>query len=395
MIENTVIDTNYLVSLYRQIWWSSSTNLNLQLPQKTNIEKKNNEKILNNTMDELIENFSHFPNELNNREPWKNNMISFMDNFIFNQPIFQLGVINENFKNELFKSTKDFISEARCFDSTISNEDIGQALRNVWIVNIFQNIVGEEIKFTNSIFGYSMLYPYTDNYLDDTRITLNDKRNFNLRFTQRLSGEMLLPINSHEENVFKLVEYIESNFNRINFPKVYDTLLLIHEGQKKSLTQQEGTSIPYEKDILEISIEKGGASVLADGYLIRGDLTTDEAIFAYGYGFLLQLCDDLQDVSDDLENNHMTVMSQLAGRYHLDSIATKLINLTINVVDNAQCFVTPNSEDLKDLIKNNCINLVLFAIATNRKYFSKEYIKTIEPFLPFTFRYIDNIQGNM
>ncbi len=27
--------------------------------------------------------------------------------------------------------------------------------------------MGEKIKFSNAIFGYSMLYPYTDNYLDN------------------------------------------------------------------------------------------------------------------------------------------------------------------------------------------------------------------------------------
>lgn len=395
MIKNKVSDTAFLLSLYRDIWWNASSDFELSMPIKSYVEKKNNEKILNKTMDDLIKNISTFPKEPKLRDSWKEKTITSLNNFIFNQPTLQLGLIDERFKKEILKSTKQFIINAKEFDGTISYKDIGQALRNVWIVNIFQNIVNEKVKFTKSIFGYSMLYPYTDNYIDDPLISFNDKHSFNNRFTKKLNGEHISPINSHEEKVYRLVEFIESDFNRVTFPNVYHTLLLIHQGQKNSLIQQEGISIPYEKDILNISIEKGGASVLADGYLIRGALTKEEEIFAYGYGFLLQLCDDLQDVTIDIENNHMTIMSQIASKYPLDAIASKLINLTINVVDNSKCFISSNSEELKKLIKNNCIYLILFAITSNRKYFSKEYIKTIEPFLPFTFKYIDNLKHSM
>ena len=46
-------------------------------------------------------------------------------------------------------------------------QEIGQAMRNVWIMNISQVLLNVEVKFTNAIFAYSMLYPYTDNILDD------------------------------------------------------------------------------------------------------------------------------------------------------------------------------------------------------------------------------------
>jgi hypothetical protein len=61
----------------------------------------------------------------------------------------------------------------------------------------------------------------------------------------------------------------------------------------------------YEKDILAMSIEKGGSSVLADAYLINGTLTEKEATFFFGYGVLLQICDDLQDGKKDLQEQHM------------------------------------------------------------------------------------------
>jgi len=132
-----------------------------------------------------------------------------------------------------------------------------------------------------------------------------------------------------------------------------------------------------------------------DGYLINGNLTKDEEIFTYGYGFLLQLCDDLQDVRIDYENKHMTIMSQLAEKYSLDNIVNKLVNLTINVLDDATCFRGENIKELKKLIKDNCILMIIFAVVMNKNYFSKKYVKEISKYLPFTMQYIENMKGNL
>lgn len=386
---------DYLINLYRNIWWNSSTELKLHIEITTSFEKNKNEKKFDRFINLMINHIKSFPKGDEKRLKWKEKFDNYIENIILKENAFKLGVIDKEMKSGFFKITKEFIKECKNFDSNLDYKDIGQAMRNVWIISIFQKIIDSNIEFTNAIFGYSMLYPYTDNYLDDPSISMEEKRYFNERFSKRLKGEKIKSINCHEEMVYRLVEYIESVFNRDNYKEVYEKLLLIHDGQIKSLMQQEVLSIPYEKDILGISIEKGGASVLVDGYLVNGALTKDEEIFAYGYGFLLQLCDDLQDVSMDLKNNHMTIMSQLAGKYPLDMITNKLINLTINIIDTENCFKGSNKEELKELIKNNCIIMILFSIAHNKKFYSNEYIKTIENFLPFTLSYIDNLKSNL
>ena len=50
------------------------------------------------------------------------------------------------------------------------------------------------------------------------------------------------------------------------------------------------------EEIIKISFKKGGLSVLTDAYLIKGTLSLDEIIGAFGLGIALQLIDDLQDV---------------------------------------------------------------------------------------------------
>ena len=391
------MDKKYkMISLhYRNLWWSLSSDFNIDMDTYSEGEKKKKEKEFNTLIDRIIKYIESFPEDISKRKIWRDKGNKYIDKIISTDGMFKLGIIDKDMKDKFIKATKEFISSSKKFDKNLSYEDIGQAMRNLWIVNMLQQAFGEEIKFTNAIFGYSMLYPYTDNYLDSIEVNKDKKIEFNNRFTKRLGGEKIIANNYHEEQVYRLVQLIEDDFDRENYPEVYRSLKLIHSAQINSLRQQEYNSIPYEKDILGISIEKGGASVIADGNLIRGEMTKNEEMFSCGYGFLLQLGDDLQDIKDDLKNDHITIMSQLAGKYYLDAIVNKLINLTIKVVDDAECFVCKNTKELKELIKNNCIYMILFAIIDNKEYFTQEYLENIKNYLPFTIEFCEGLKADI
>ncbi|HEX3029599.1 MAG TPA: hypothetical protein VHT34_09930, partial [Clostridia bacterium] len=89
--------------------------------------------------------------------------------------------------DEFSRSAKDFIKEARLFNPDMSIEDINQAIRNLWIANSIQAMLGINIVLTPSIFAYSMLYPYTDNFLDDPSVTDIQKKEINVRLKKRLA----------------------------------------------------------------------------------------------------------------------------------------------------------------------------------------------------------------
>ena len=389
------INIEALKNEYRKVWWEMPIILNMPLKESSYLKKKNTEKKFEILLDEVIEIINSFPEEESKRLDWKMAGQQRLEKIIEGIEGFELGVIDKEMKQQFMETTKEFINECKKFDEDISYGDIGQAMRNVWIISILQKAFGREIKFNMASFGYSMLYPYSDNYLDNPEVSVEDKKSFNENFYRRLLGERLQPNSKHESQIFDLIEKIEAVYERSKFNKVYESLLIIFEGQRKSLIQQDGESNPYERDMLDISMEKGGASVIADGYLIDGELTMTEESFSFGYGFLLQLCDDIQDVKEDIENSHMTMMSQLAGRYQLDTIVTKLINLTIYVVKEAQCFQCENVDLIKKLIIDNCVLMILFAVVMAKEYFSKEYIKKIEKYLPFTLRYIEKIKGRL
>ncbi|MDV4150075.1 hypothetical protein R0131_04415 [Clostridium sp. AL.422] len=374
-------------------WWKSDRTFKLDMRKYTDKEKRSKEKNLDNYIDLIIKKINEFPKEDNKKEHWENEFNKIIDNFIESEKeTFKLGIINKGIKDDFFNSTKSFIKEAKQFDENLSYIDIGQAMRNVWIVNILQAAFGEKVQLSKSIFGYSMLYPYTDNYLDNTNINEMEKKKFNCKLKRRLNGEHIEGSNSHEKSVYKLVSYIEEDFKRNDYCELYEALLSIHEGQIKSLKQQDILSIPYEEDILGISIEKGGSSVLVDGFLTKGKIDKDEIYFCIFYGFLLQLIDDLQDIKSDINNTHITIMSQLVPKYNLDKIVNKLINFTVSLLKEENCFKGENIPELKELIKTNCIMLILFSVIFSKEFFSDEYIKVIDEYLPFSIKYIEKIK---
>lgn len=369
-------------------WWESSR-LFPTLDKKTSfLQKLAKEKETNSFIDTFVKALKSFPYEVHKRESWKEEINLSMDNFLEKSDLMSIEDKKILLDTGMLHITQDFLKASQNFNDKISIEDIGQAIRNVWIMNIVQLLLDLKPEMTQAVFAYSMLYPYTDNYLDDPNINKEEKIKISDRFEKKLEGSNINPNNRYEESLFKLVDMIEEQYNPAEYPEVFQSLLSIHKAQKKSLLQQGKISCPYEVDILGLSIEKGGASVLADAYLVNGKLEREEAKFFFGYGVLLQICDDLQDGIEDLSNKHMTIISQLAGKWSLDNITNGLINYDFNLIESANCFTCENLKDIKELIRKNSLMLIFFAIAKNRKLYSKKYLKRIEEYFPYRTKYM-------
>lgn len=289
------------------------------------------------------------------------------------------------FADEFFTATQEFVRQARAFDPAIVLEEVGQALRNVWIMNSIQMLLDLPVGLTPAVFAYSMLYPYTDNYLDDPGVSAAVKEAFCRSLGLRLAGEAVTPRDARQRDVYRLIEQIEGQFPRGSFPEVYLSLLAIHRGQVKSLTQQGRAQCPYESDLLGISVEKGGASVLADGYLVAGRLTREEADFLFGYGVFLQLLDDLQDVAADQRANHMTIFSLTASRWPLDRLVSRLFWYTRRVLRSSPRFAGSGLAAVRDLIERNCTFLLVAAVAEHPSLFSRPYVRALEEQWPLDF----------
>lgn len=278
-----------------------------------------------------------------------------------------------------------FARMARRFDPAISGEDIYQAGRNVITAGFLQLLLGLPLEVTPALFAYSMLYPYTDNYLDDPAVSRETKRAFNLRFARRLQGENVPPANQHEAIISELVAMIEGQYNRTDYPQVWASLLAIHDAQTRSLRLVAPGASPYELDVLGITFEKGGTSVLADGYLAAGRLSPQAAEFCFGYGCFTQLMDDLEDLESDRRAGQLTVFTQTLPHWPLDAVTNRMIHFGRGLTGLMDTFDSPASKPLRELIERSLDPILIDTAGRAGSYYTAEYRQALERRLPFRF----------
>ena len=285
---------------------------------------------------------------------------------------------------------------ARRFDPVLGMTDIIQACRNAWTACGLQPLLGERVEITPAILGYSLLYPYSDNYLDERDISIEAKLGFSGRFRQRLRGASADPANDREKAVWRLIELIESQFERRRFPEVYNCLLSIHRAQEQSVWQQLQTAQSYiEDETLLLSCQKGGSSVLADACLANGRLSEQESRFAFEWGVLLQLGDDLQDVREDLRRGSMTLFSHAASCGEpLDAFAVQLLRFAEHVGQEMDR-LPHGSTALKALLKMTWRSLIIRAVADSHQFFSPAFVRGAERRSPFRFAFLRDRQDRV
>ncbi|WP_373482207.1 hypothetical protein [Acetobacterium sp.] len=368
-------------------WWSTDKCFPVLGEVISIKEKRIREKDMNQFINDLFSHLKQCPKKKDLQTAWKNTLWALIKNFA-EQSGFTEESINQDFAEALPTVTHQFIGRVKAFNAEIKLDNMLQALRNVWIMNLLQVLFQVKVEYTPSIFAYSMLYPYTDNYLDDPEVSLEDKQQVSKRFRSRLEGDQIEANNAYEAALFNFVGMIESQYSRADFKELYESLLAIHDAQYNSLMQHNEMTSPYEKDVLGISAEKGGASVLADAYLVNGRLSDAQMDFVFAYGVLLQLCDDLQDAKEDRENGQMTIFSVTLKKWPLDKLTNALFDfLNMIMADLDEDLDHEESRKMKLFLQKNLILLIFEAISQNQDYYSKEYIKAIEKHLPFRMVY--------
>ena len=290
-----------------------------------------------------------------------------------------------------------FTKRARDEDSGLEKEDVFQALRNVWIMNCLQTSWGLKVGVTDSVYAYSMLYPYTDNYLDDPDVSSEAKHGFNERLSAGIQGESPEVLHPSERRVHELLQLIFGEFPPERFPGVQAGLSLIQEGQIRSLSQD--ASLGHSRgEVLKLSFFKGGASVLADGFLVAGTLALDQQQFAYHYGCFLQLVDDLQDMEEDRAAGQHTVFTLLPPGSPCDEEVAALLAYVAEA-NRPAAGDSPQLLRMKAIIAYFSRMMVLEVIGRNPKLVSEAYYRELERGshvrLSFYPRFAERIQSFM
>ena len=342
--------------------------------------------------------FNHFlrliKKEFRTEKPDKTKILDRSKSFFEENLAYSKDQMQLIFSEDMLEATKDFIRKAWTFDSELSFEDIFQALRNLWIMLGLQSFFGKEIQTTPSLMAYSLLYPYTDNLIDSATINQNEKLDFCTRFALRLTGEQVAAKSQIESRIFDLVSLIESEFERQTYPEVYESLLAIHHAQTDSLKLVKPKSELSDAETFLIAIEKGATSVIADGYLVLGNLNEKEYHFLYEYGAYLQILDDLQDARDDFKEGIMTHFSKNLQHAKLDQLLCKTYYLGKSFYQDIKDWY-PNELSFQGLIQRSFGFLILASVFQNQDDFSDHFIQTAERHAPFRFSFIQSKQTEM
>lgn len=285
------------------------------------------------------------------------------------------------------REAKHFTNRVRAFDEALRPAQIWQALRNYLIYAMIVNMQGEEQNAGNPILAYSLLYPYTDNYIDDDRISKQEKERYNRMIALKLRKEAAAPQNALEEKTCRLLDMILEAYDGSRQDKIAATLLRLLEAQNCSIRQQK-TDIT-EAQILEISIRKGSASVLADYLFAATNWTAYEEDFYLKFGFLLQLVDDLQDIEEDRKSGSHTLMTRAMQRQKLEQYTNRLLWFSWNVIRTFE----PVNPELKGFVLKYCVEITLLTAAADQQFFPREYLKALEPYLPFSVDFLQRMKN--
>ncbi|MPW24291.1 hypothetical protein GC105_00585 [Alkalibaculum sp. M08DMB] len=378
------IATDYLIRQALSDYLSSDLPDFKEMKKTSYIKKIINEKQIHYLLDKLITEIQihREKNPIDPRftetESIKEIIVSYLLEFDKKKYFFDKPFLKFFIDKGYINVADEFISRATRDDGHLKPIEIFQAMRNVWIMNSLQIMWGITLGLTSSIYGYSMLYPYTDNFLDNPQIDMIDKKKFNLRLSRALNGENQLSNNAHESRVFALVKEIESQYNRDKYTKVYESILLIQKAQINSLKQDQETKMTVD-DILPISFLKGGSSVLADAFLVKGNLSSDEIRFSFEYGVFLQLLDDLQDAIEDKVEGHQTIFSI----HNKDESFDENINRLISYIFKVNTPIIGESRTttlMKEIIISCTLIMIMDAVGRNQSLVSEKLYKKLESY---------------
>jgi hypothetical protein len=282
---------------------------------------------------------------------------------------------------EFGAAMETFRLEARRFDPALSAADIYQAARNAITMLCLQRLLGRPVGVTPSMVGYSLLYPYTDNFLDDPSVNAEAKAAFVRWFGARLAGGAVEPSGRLEVRVSDLVAMIEQQYPRPDHPQVFDALLAIHAAQVRSVAL---LTRPSPGEVVEIAVEKGGTSVLADGYLVDSRLTPAQAECLYGLGVFLQLRDDLEDRADDRRRGQATPFSTQPWYRRLDGPTARALSVGQAVVDRLGAFDASAAGPVCELMRDTLLLTITDAAAVARRRYSRRFRRELEAHSPFS-----------
>lgn len=382
-------EINGLTRFYTNTWWESDSGFPRFQRSYSRSDLVRNDREMERVSELVMKELKQMPANAGDREALRERLLDEIKPFIGRT----LGLEEEQLqlvlRRRFIDVVAEFVAEAHHYDPSLTDADIYQASRNVMSMNFMQLLLGLPVELTPAVFAYSLLYPYSDNILDNPRVTPGEKRSFGEWFLYVLKDENPPVQTERERRIREMIALVEKQFPRKSYPAVYQSMIGIHDAQSRSLGLMRSAASPYEADVLGLSFEKGGASVLGDGYLVAGELTDWQRRFMFGYGCFTQLMDDVEDIGSDLKAGIATIFSQSAGRWMLDGMTNRLFHFGEGVFSQMERFPGEDAALLRSLVWD-CIQPALIgSLIRSHRYYSRGYLASLQDHFPFHFRSLD------
>ncbi|MDD3141678.1 MAG: hypothetical protein PHX08_22315, partial [Lachnospiraceae bacterium] len=129
-------------------------------------------------------------------------------------------------------------------------------------------------------------------------------------------------------------------------------------------------------------------SVLIDRFLVKKELTENDLHFYLGFGFFLQLVDDLQDIKTDSLEKYQTIFTCNLQHKQSEMLVNKLLHFLHQIMMDYQA----ENSIFRDFILSNCDQLIFASVNGSKDFFSQEYLDKIEPFFPVTYPFLEHLK---
>lgn len=374
----------------RNRWYECPDTFPEFLTEVSEPARRMNENFIEKQMAQLQKLLKSYRNPLTIRYFWKRKWERLIHRMLMDEPVLGIAqALSAKTIGEMRQEFARFIKAATGFDKAISMEEIGQAARNYLVYDVFTEIHEQVHNMMPAIFGYSMLYPYTDNYIDDPACSREQKHAYNRMIADRLLGKQVRVTDPYWVKTCKLLDHVTGYYEGDARKDIQNGLLLMLEAQHLSLsqTQKDGAAPLTADEIFHISAYKGGISVLVDRFYVPKEISKEDFIFYLRYGFFLQLTDDLQDITEDRNTGRQTLFTRAASVCCVTLEQT--LNRLFHYLHETMKSYSFADEKLEDFMENSCYLLLIYSAWMSRENFEPDYIGQFEPFLPLSFSFIE------
>jgi hypothetical protein len=379
-------EIEHYLGIVKNIWLSSEDQFPDFLVKISDDTKLQHEVYLSSVTEKMNYQMNHLPRLPFRKKRWRERTNQLIQDFLSQENV--IGIHHSMEADEMdafYDELNEFLRNARLFSPDLPLEDVGQAIRNYIVYAMFKLIHQVDTGFSSAGFGYSMLYPYTDNYIDNTALSAKDKQEYNQFIRDTLRGKEVSPASEHHQKTYELIQAIEAEYPRDRDSSIYMLLLYMLEAQEESLRQQAKDAPLTADERLTISLFKGGISVLIDRFLVKKALSEADYIFYLGFGFFLQLADDLQDIGDDSRNGYQTLFTVNLAPEEEERLVNKLFHFLRHIMED----YSAENERFKDFVLNSSYQLLHSSLIRSKEYFSEHYQKNMECYLPVTAAYLE------